>query len=228
MSEQSQGFDRKDFHKRPQAELQIRFSPEADIEVVQQTLKELDELKEQGYAPHLPPKIKDRIAQGQAPTVTEVAEAVDADYAAQEYEAQSADISRGWSEQQEEFLQKLSTLGLPLQEEYQLRLTKYGVGGEYHQPNTIIANIEDSRGIMFTIAHEIIHLTIENLVEEHRIDHWTKERMVDRIFEKFYPDRAALQRDPPNAQRVDKLFDEHFPNVQKIITELVRAESGDT
>jgi hypothetical protein len=221
--EHSPEFDHTERVEGSKGKLHVEYSAEADVEIVQETLKEFQELTAQGYAPNLPKTIQARVERGEELTAAEVAEAVNADYQAQDYAAKSDVIIREWSEHQADFLQKLGTLGLPVQEAYILRLTKYGVGGEFRTPNSIIANVEDAHGAIFTIEHEIIHLTIEQLIKEHTIDHWTKERVVDLIYSRFYPERTTLQKDPEQADHVMAVFEQHYPNIPAMLSELGRA-----
>ena len=54
------------------------------------------------------------------------------------------------------------------------------MGGSYKLPNLVIYNINNKKGFK-TIVHEIIHLLIENQIQEFKIQHWEKERIVDLI-----------------------------------------------
>jgi hypothetical protein len=110
---------------------------------------------------------------------------------------------------------------LPLQEKYYVSITQYGNGGSYGTPDKIQLNFNQiTRNVSFTIAHETVHLTIEHLIREYKIDHWTKERIVDLIINKLFPENQRLQRNPKNAEQISEIFEREFPNVEKVIKDI--------
>lgn len=220
MNPEGEFIDSRDKHH---AELRFDFSEEYETQVVEKTLSELPWLKEQGYTVHLPEVLAAKIAHRETPTTEEISSAVASEYRSEEYETKATEVAEAWELYQEDFLQKLATLGLPVQDSYLVRLTKYGVGGAYHPPNSIDAMIHDvgSKDVVATLIHETIHLTIENLIEEFHIgEHWAKERIVDLIFGKFYPDRQELQKDPAQSEKIDDLFEKYYPDIRRVIQEL--------
>ena len=88
-------------------------------------------------------------------------------------------------------------------------------------PNKIILNFNKKTpdSLIRIIVHEIIHLSIQSLIEKFKIDHWTKERIVDLIILKVMPELAKMQNLSQNTKRIDKLFNSFFPDVEKIIRE---------
>ena len=210
--------------ENPGADLNIEYSREHDVHIVRETLAELAWLRQQGYKIHLPAKIEALVAQGSPPTEEQITAAVSSEFRLEEYEAKSQAVMRDWTERKGDFLQKLATLGLPLQSKYELLLTKYGVGGSYHRPNRVDANMHDpyTQDVLTTLFHEIIHLTIEDVIEEGHVDHWTKERLVDLIFGRFFPDKKELQQDPHHAKRIGELFDQFFPDIKQCIIEVAK------
>ena len=139
-----------------------------------------------------------------------------------EYEDKANELKQKWEEKKDDFLNKLAGLRLPMQSEYIVVFTKYGVGGSYGLPNTIQINFNypiEKETIAITL-HEIIHLTIEELIKKYRIDHWKKERLVDLIYGKFYPHEKRLQRDPEKSEEIERIFEAFFPDIEKIIIEI--------
>lgn len=126
-------------------------------------------------------------------------------------------IENEWGSQKEEFFKKLRTLGLSTQNQYNVIFTIYGTGGSYHSPNTIVVNLNRGENVCRTIFHEIIHLTIEPLIQKFKIGHWTKERLVNLIANKFFPNNITMQRDPENAGKISEIFEKHFPNIEHVI-----------
>ena len=199
--------------------LKVNFSKEDEMKRIKYTLGKLDWFVKQGYKINLPDKIKEISDQGRIPTDDEISEAVSAEFNQKEYEEKTQDLTQKWEKMREDFLKNLATLGLPLQPEYKITFTKYGVGGSYGLPNKIQINFDYSyaRGTLATTFHEIIHLTIEKLIKEYNIDHWTKERLVDLVYGKFFPTEQRLQRNPEKSEQVDEIFNHLFPDLGRMI-----------
>ena len=87
-------------------------------------------------------------------------------------------------------------------------------------PDNVQLNLKQKGEPAFTLAHEIVHLTIEHLIRKYQIDHWTKERLVNLIMNKFFPDKPILQRDPQNAEQISEIFDREFPNIEEVIKDI--------
>ncbi len=92
-------------------------------------------------------------------------------------------------------------------------LTNYGVGGSYNLPNIIILNINNKKGFK-TIIHEIIHLLIETWIQEYKVQHWEKERIVDLVLnskEFSFLKYNNWQGSYDNAEEyIDDLFNKYF------------------
>ena len=84
-------------------------------------------------------------------------------------------------------------------------------------PNTVIINISQQNKVISTIMHEIIHLTIDKLIRKYKTEHWQKERIVNLISLKIFPDKFKLQRDPENAEVIEREFKANYPNIEVII-----------
>ncbi|OHA47283.1 MAG: hypothetical protein A2541_01860 [Candidatus Taylorbacteria bacterium RIFOXYD2_FULL_36_9] len=102
---------------------------------------------------------------------------------------------------------------------YIIQLTKYGVGGSYNFPNKVILNFQNKSEIaLFRNAiHEIIHLSIQSFIDENKVDHWVKERIVDLILRKIDPESNIMQKISIDTQSIDLAFEKHYPNIEKII-----------
>lgn len=203
----------------PEIEMIFYCSVESEISRVKNTLKTLNWYKETGYNIEfigLPKSIKDKVEKGEEITDDDIAEAVKEEFDADENAEKIASIEQWWDEIKERFFENLRTLGLPVQEKYLVSVTKYGSGGSYWLPNSVKLNVRRKKGSL-TLPHEIVHLTIEHLIKEYGIDHWTKERIVDLIMNKFFPENPKLQRDPPNAGQISEIFNANFPDIDKVI-----------
>ncbi len=213
----------------PEIGLRIEFSPQHDAEMVRDNLdpEEIEWNRTMGYPCRLPNKVEEAVSRGTIPTVEEIIEAVTAEYQSARYEQQSLVFTEAWNEQRDGFIKNLSTLGVPLPNEYILRLTRYGTGGMYKLPNEIEVIVNDPITTDFhTPFHEMVHLTIEDLIVEHHIGHWTKERLVDLILNMFVPEKKYLQQDPPHTKQIDQLFEQYFPDVKRIIEEITTLGRG--
>jgi hypothetical protein len=155
------------------ADLIIDFSKETEAKRIRYTLDRLDWFKKERYKVNLPKKIRQIVDRGLIPTNEEILEIVSLEFDQEEYTSKAQELLREWRDKKDEFLQKLTTLGLPLQSEYRLLFTKYGVGGSYGLPNNIQINFDypNAKSTITTVLHEIIHLTIENLIHEYTVDH---------------------------------------------------------
>jgi hypothetical protein len=148
-----------------------------------------------------------------------VSQAVLAEFDEKNYNEEVNKIKEKWNLIKDKFFENLKNLGLPLQEKYFVCITRYGTGGSYGWPSDIQLNINQNRKewSAVTLAHEIIHLTIEPLIKKYSIAHWTKERLVNLTMNKFFPETPTLQRDPENAEKISEIFEKEFPNIENVI-----------
>ena len=96
------------------------------------------------------------------------------------------------------------------------------MGGSYNLPNTVIINLNNSFniGMLKTIIHEIIHLSIQKYIDEYKIGQWQKERIVDLFFIKNFPERIPMQNMPINTEKIDQTFDDNFPDMKTVIEKI--------
>ena len=101
----------------------------------------------------------------------------------------------------------------------EIKLTRYGIGGSYNIPNTVIINTSKlfNIGLVRVVLHEIIHLHIQNLIDKYEIGQWEKEIIVDGIFEKFSVDIFKRQNYPIEASKIQKIFKENHPKIELIV-----------
>jgi hypothetical protein len=188
----------------------IEFSIELEIKRVTSTLAKMDWYKSNGYNPLLPANLKD------------IGTSVRDEHEEVIFKKVSSKIEDQWLVYGHDLPIKFQELGLKYQNNYHIQLTKYGVKGSYNLPNLIILNIKERKiqDIIRTVIHEIIHLSIEDLIIECKISHWQKERLVDLIFAKIYPSLNKMRETKTNAEIVDVSFNKYFPDVEKVIKDL--------
>ncbi len=193
---------------------------EEEINRVKYICSKYEWYKENGYHPTYPKALEDRLESGQPLTEEDIKNAVTEEFDQEANETHLATLKESWEEIELNFFESLKTLGLPLQAIYSVSLTKYGNGGSYGMPNRVQYNPDQNNQGALTIGHEIVHLTIEHLIRQYQIDHWTKERVVDLIIGKFFPDKKRLQRNPSIAEEISDIFEREFPDIEKTISEI--------
>jgi hypothetical protein len=195
--------------------LNIKYSPEIDENRVKNTLAQLEWFNEKKYKVLLPENITE------SSNSDEIMVAVAKDYVENQkiYLSEKTFLLEKWPIYEKILTEKLQGCELEIQETYDIFLTAYGVGGSYNLPNMIIANIKRSwqTGLLRTVIHEIIHLSIEKYIWEYKIDHWTKERLVDLLLTEFFPDLSKMQNMSIPTEKIDKHFLSLYPDILTII-----------
>lgn len=202
--------------------LTMLYSQESERRRVSQTLDKLAWYKEQKYTLTFPLDFdpeKDCVLE-------ELGGVIEKDFDSKIYEKKAQEIESEWKKVSPVFFERASRFGIDLEPEYRIFLTRYGVGGSYWLPNNIqlnfeYPNYENKESIIMVLAHEMLHLKIESWIKEYDIPHWTKERLVDLMYNKIFSDKKPrLQRDPENPERVQEVFERLFPDMKGIIMEL--------
>jgi hypothetical protein len=113
----------------------------------------------------------------------------------------------------------LSEIDIEVLPNIEIKFTRYGIGGSYNIPNTVIVNTSKlfNVGLVRVILHEIIHLHIQNLIDKYKIGQWEKEIIVDSLFEKFSVDIFKRQNYQIDASEIQKIFKENYPKIELII-----------
>jgi hypothetical protein len=110
------------------------------------------------------------------------------------------------------FAEMADAEGFAWRDRYTVVPTLYGPGGSYDPwtGTVLLGSTRDGGGASVeTIVHEMVHIVIEEgLVERHGLDHWQKERLVDRLvqreFQEVLPD-AMVQ--PAGDPMIDELIE---------------------
>lgn len=197
-------------------EIKIRYSIDLETERVFSSIEKMDWYKKMGYQCQIDvPSFKkdDKI------TKEKIKKAVIKDYDVDDYKRTSLIIKRNWEKNSGEIAMNLLKFGFKPRTQYALFLTKYGTRGSYNPPNKIIIKFRnlDLSKLNTTIIHEMIHLLIEPLIRKFHTGHWFKERIVDLIFAKIEPNSATSQNYPINTKTIDKVFNQFFPDIAKIL-----------
>lgn len=194
--------------------INIKFGKEFDKNRIKNTVIRLDWYKKHWYKPQLPKGIDDKS------TDSEILEKVGQEYEEESYKNIAKTLLNEFSVFSDKLEQLLiSIFGKNIQTNFNVYLTKYGVGGSYLSSNEVILNINNNFGIK-TVIHEIIHLMIEENVKKYNIKQFEKERIVDLILHspKFYFLKYNFwQKNYNNVEKyIDVMFEKYFFKSQDI------------
>lgn len=198
--------------------IQTEFNVNREVTRVKNTLAKLDWYISQGYNPRLPDGINEDS------TEEEIKAQITAEFDEGKYRKVEQQITGYFSEIQDKLSEKITLLSKDIPEHFLIYLTNYGVGGSYSYPSTIIFNTNNKQGVK-TLAHEIIHLVMEQKIKKHNIQHWEKERIIDLILhsnEFNFLNYDYWQKDYHGTEKyIDSLFEElFFENQDKFFMEI--------
>lgn len=204
--------------------LNIKYSLEDEVVRVRESLKKSEWYRENGYAGVvcLPGGLT--LADfAVIPKEDEFLEKLKDEYSEGIYKETQGSTQEAWADISHIWAQRGGLPSIvPFIPEYNVQLTRYGTGGSYSLPNTIIVNIRTKtiKQIPKTIFHEIIHLAIEPHIKHYSIKQWEKERLVDLIFAKTFPEIAFSQKIPEEAHFVDDIFKKYPNDVEATVREI--------
>ncbi len=196
--------------------LDIVFSVDKEIERISSTIERLPWYREQGYSSFhttLPKRLSELSG------VEEITDAVSEEFSDEKYNDISNYIKEEWEIVSKELERLREVPGFRLFDEYTLILTRYGSGGSYNSSSgEITVNIESrsKEKIVGTLVHEIVHIAIQHLIDKYKVKHWYKERLVDLLVDRLFPDLKGMQKINEDTKIVDETFDKHFPDLEKI------------
>lgn len=198
------------------SKLNIKYSAQIELERVMGSIKKLPWFRENGYSISLPEGVSELSSE------EKIREGVEKEYAENilVYEKEKISLLERWEKYGEILKEKLKGCSLIFYPEYEVFFSAYGVGGSYQLPNLLIVNAKKGYqiGLLRTVIHEIIHLSIEESIQKFQTSHWVKERIVDLTFEKFFPELAKKQNIPIPTEKIDNIFSDHYPDIEKIIS----------
>ncbi len=155
-------------------EYRIQFSKDFEVRRIQKTLDKLSWYLEQGYDPTLPQGVAEYNSRDEIKFV------VDEEYREQRYQEAADNLNSDFEQNMSQIKSAFQALKLTLPRKIEINLTRYGVGGSYEPPSTIILSLR-IRDPFKTLIHELVHLAIQEKIDEYDIQHWDKERIVDLI-----------------------------------------------
>ena len=194
--------------------LDISYSAKQEVRRVRDTLERLSWYQEEGYRVDLPGGITKESDD------EEVMRAVEHEYAAASYAEHAATLQKEWEALHRGFGRMKEEPTFHLEDEYNVVLTKYGVGGSY-DPNlnkvTVKVSARPRGGIAGIVVHEVVHLAVQYLIDLHQLPHWRKERLVDLVVERYFPGLRKMQDIAEDVSIVDRAFEKYFPNMEEVV-----------
>lgn len=199
----------------------ITYGIDKEIARVKETLQKLDWYAEQGYPSDFA-KLPAGISK--ASNSEEISNAVLAEFDEQQYRNAAEMIER----EKPVLIQRLDPLNhsdFRWCDTCTIVLTRYGSNGSYDAGSCkMLVNIGTvpKERLVGIIAHEIVHISIQHLIDLYNVRHWYKERLVDLIIKKCFPDLQMMQFIDEDVSLVDRAFEAHFPNIELISREIGR------
>ena len=214
--------------------LKIIYSFENDLQRIIDTIDQIDWFKEKGYRVELPAELD--IAKIKEYSVQEISDLLKQCWGNEEYKNTEKKIEENWQKYSERFERDLIGINLKPAEEYKVVLTRYGVGGSFNpQENKITLNISyyernPNRSLMAAILHEIVHISIAQYIEENKIPHEIKEKIVDMIMRKFFENDFSRDEfwqkwlyGKSISEQSESIFNKFYPDVKLAIEELAKS-----
>jgi len=201
--------------------LNISYSAEQEVERVRWTVKRLSWYLEQGYPADF---AKLPVGINKDSNDEEIMQAVNREYVETDYVECARELQKGWNAVSVGFEKMRDEPSFHLGDEYIVVLTKYGSGGSYNSATnqvTVRINTKSHGGVAGIVVHEIVHMTIQYLIDQYDIRHWYKERLVDLILERYFSGLKKRQNTREDISSVDEAFQKYFPDMEAVAKSLV-------
>lgn len=150
----------------------------------------------------------------------DIVQALQNEYSDVDYVACAEKLQQEWLAISGGFEKMRQEPSFHLGDEYGVVLTKYGTGGNYNVDKnrvTVRINAKSTGGTAGIVAHEIVHMTIQYLIDQYHVRHWYKERLVDLLMERYFPGLKKMQNIKEDVSAVDKAFEKFYPNMEEVI-----------
>jgi hypothetical protein len=146
---------------------------------------------------------------------------------AEVYEQHLEQVKDNWSKIEKDFFSSLEKCAqLKILNKYKSIISLYGPGGSFYEPDEISVRVakdnqNDISRASETMAHEIIHLVINDLVKKYKLEFEDIERMVDLILTKTELSDLFANPKMQNLGNplLDSVFEKNNHNVSKTVKE---------
>jgi len=202
--------------------LEIVFGQDQEMERIKYALGKIDWFMEKGYSIDFPdgldPKRRDI-------TDDEIKDSVSKEWDEEAYRLAKEEIESGFSKKITKLTSIFGEMSLAIEPKYVISLSRYGGGGSFGFPNLVAMNFRNKavglERLAMVVLHEMTHLAIGGLIKKYGIEHWVKERLVDLIMKKAFPEEAHIQKSRDDSLiRVNEVFEENYPNIEEIVKKL--------
>jgi hypothetical protein len=192
----------------------FKYSIQFELFRIAYTFQRLDFYTENNYYYDLPKSVSKDM------TTADVLSKLAAEYDDESYQVEAKELEKELVEQAP-VIEKMRLVGIiNTNAEYDIYLTKYGVGGSFGLPNSVTLKVTDRKSAgqkLATLLHEVIHLHVQEWILEYNLTHWQKERLVDLIGLQYFPELRKAQVIKEDVSIVDQAFEANHPNLQKTI-----------
>ncbi|MFH1236401.1 MAG: hypothetical protein V1685_05730 [Parcubacteria group bacterium] len=196
--------------------LNIVYGAEREVWYVQNAVKKIPWYVENGY-PIESVKLPNGVTKDSSDE--EIVRTVNSEYADTDYVECAEKLQEEWKTISAGFEKMRSESSFHISDTYEVVLTKYGTGGNYNVDKsrvTVRINDKSRGGTVGIVAHEIVHMTIQYLIDQYHVRHWRKERLVDLLTEHYFPGLKKMQNIKDDVGVVDQAFEKHFPDMEAI------------
>lgn len=169
-------------------DLEVTFSKDAEAMLVQNGQKYIEWCREHGYVHILPPNV------GHDTSPAEIYTAIEDEWDESIYQKAEAALRAQWLDIKPQLIAGAHAVGLSVPQTLTVALTRYGTGGMFRPPSTVIvrfvnnaSRMRDGAGLCATVAHETIHILIDSYIQKYNVSHWCKESLVDALMERWVP-----------------------------------------
>lgn len=159
-------------------------------------IESAEKVKSYGLKSILPPEniISEYVADPKNTGLPSLKDYFNKNYKVKEYKKVTQEAKLAWESKEELFFDALNKIiKSKITHSYEIYITLFGPGGSYTLPDAVFVRgvtEEDKEYFDVCIAHEIIHLNVEEKVKELKLSHNGKELLVDAIL--FQPEIARI------------------------------------
>lgn len=157
----------------------------------------------------------------------DIVQALQIEYSDVDYVVCAEKLQQEWSAISGGFEKMRQEPSFHLGDEYGVVLTKYGTGGNYNVDKsrvTVRINAKSTGGTAGIVTHEIVHMTIQYLIDQYHVGHWRKERLVDLLLEHYFPGLKTMQKIKEDVSVVDHAFEKFFPDMSAVAQSIGESE----
>jgi len=162
----------------------FKYSRKAELENLLWEIDQKKKVKSYGLVSILPPSsvVKNYLTKQDAEIIKGY---LDKEYDEQRYQTTLEYSEKIWQAKEKLFFQRLDeVISEKSLDKYYVWLTMFGPGGSYEMPNKVSIRLKTKDDLEYAdvnIAHELIHLMVQRIVDREKMNHQQKEQLVEAI-----------------------------------------------